>query len=236
MLVSHEHKFIYIKTAKTASTSTEISVSRYCTGPDDIITPVDEEGEAIRRKMGVYPRNYLADWNEYGLYDYWKLLARGRRKRRFSGHLQARQIRALLPAEVWETYFKFTFDRNPWDKTVSNYFWRCSRDRKPMNLDEFLERYRGKFQHYNFPYYSIDGKVIADFIGRYEQLTEDIGYALSQVGVEFDGWMPNAKGYTRTDRRHYSEILNERQQRFIADEFREEIAVLGYEFESKRAA
>ena len=99
MLVSHKHKFIYIKTAKTASTSTEISLSRYCNGPGDIVTPVDAEGEAIRREMGVHPRNYLADWRRVlCVYDYWRLLTRGRRKRRFSGHFTSREIQSLLPA------------------------------------------------------------------------------------------------------------------------------------------
>ena len=81
-----------------------------------------------------------------------------------------------------------------------------------MNMDEFLTRYRGKYQHFNFPYYSIDGEIVVDYVGRYEHLSEDLDYALRQVGIDFDGWIPNAKGYTRTDHRHYSEILTDRQR------------------------
>ena len=41
MILSHKHKFIFIKTKKTASTSLEIVLSKLC-GKDDIITPVSE--------------------------------------------------------------------------------------------------------------------------------------------------------------------------------------------------
>ena len=37
MIVSHKHKFIFIKTKKTASSSTECALSAVC-GPDDILT------------------------------------------------------------------------------------------------------------------------------------------------------------------------------------------------------
>lgn len=52
MIVSHKYKFIFIKTAKTAGTSTEIALSRIC-GPDDIITPfMISEDEELRMSMG----------------------------------------------------------------------------------------------------------------------------------------------------------------------------------------
>ena len=38
MIISHKHKFIFIKTRKTAGTSIELFLSRFC-GPEDIITP-----------------------------------------------------------------------------------------------------------------------------------------------------------------------------------------------------
>ena len=51
MIISHLHKFIFIKTKKTASTSIEVGLSGIC-GPRDSITPLMQPDEARRRKMG----------------------------------------------------------------------------------------------------------------------------------------------------------------------------------------
>ena len=39
MIVSHKHKFIFLKTKKTAGTSIELALTKLC-GDDDIITPL----------------------------------------------------------------------------------------------------------------------------------------------------------------------------------------------------
>ncbi len=57
MIISHKYKFIFLKTKKTAGTSIEISLSRYC-GDKDIITPIMFEDEKIRADLGKYPQNY----------------------------------------------------------------------------------------------------------------------------------------------------------------------------------
>ena len=47
MIVSHEHRFIFLKTKKTAGTSLELALSQLC-GPDDVITPLAPTDEALR--------------------------------------------------------------------------------------------------------------------------------------------------------------------------------------------
>ena len=60
MIISHKYKFIFLKTKKTAGTSIEISLSRYC-GNNDIITPISIRDEAIRKLLGKKPQNFTTD-------------------------------------------------------------------------------------------------------------------------------------------------------------------------------
>lgn len=56
MIISHEHRFIFLRTAKTASTSIETALSRIC-GDRDILTPDSPEDDRRKLEMGgVFPR------------------------------------------------------------------------------------------------------------------------------------------------------------------------------------
>jgi hypothetical protein len=233
MIISHRHKFIFLKTVKTGGTSVEIALSRYC-GPEDVITPISPPDEAIRKEMGLGPQNHLLDRREYGPRDWFRLLVQGRPALRYWNHITAADIRDRVGETVWNSYFKFTIERNAWDKTISDFYWRKANG-GPQSVDEYFRRYRQKFRHYNFPRYSINGQPAIDFVVRYEHLVPDLGIALSQVGIDFDGWLPHAKGASRPDRRPYTELLDSSQQRLIAKRFSREIALLS-ECAQRRAA
>jgi hypothetical protein len=47
----------------------------------------------------------------------------------FYNHMPAAEVRACLDDRVWRSYFKFAFDRYPWDRQVSFYHHRYRREK-----------------------------------------------------------------------------------------------------------
>jgi hypothetical protein len=223
VIISHAHRFIFLKTRKTAGTSVEAMLSRFC-GPDDVITPISEPDEIYRQGRG--PQNWTrcascsADETEAHYYN----------------HINAELVRRYAGEAVWNSYFKFSIERNPWDREISNYFW--------MYRDEMLpfrpEGRRPLFEEYiltpetrmlgNFGIYSFDGKIVMDFICRYETLEANLRTALEQVGITAPFELPRAKSDTRTDHRDWREFYTPRTRDIIAKAHAREIASFGYAF------
>ncbi len=58
---------------------------------------------------------------------------------------------------------------------------------------------RGLYKHvYNLPIYSIQHNLVVDFLGDYSDLGK-LNDICQQLGIEFDGWLPRAKGEYRKD-------------------------------------
>ena len=52
-------------------------------------------------------------------------------------HLTCALLRVSMGHEKYDSYFKFTFVRNPWARLVSDYFWRLSGPKKKAGHDLF---------------------------------------------------------------------------------------------------
>ncbi len=230
MIVSHEHKFIFLKTKKTAGTSIELALSGLC-GDADIITPLTQIDEALREG-----RRGAQNWRRHS----WWGSPRPFFKRRFLkftavdygfyNHMPAERARALLNDDkLWRSYFKFAFDRNPWDRQVSWYHHRYRRKAVPPPFAAFIERDpRARLNNYEI--YSIGGDVAVDFVGRFETLEADLAHALAQVGLKLDEALPRAKTTFRTSDKPYRDYYDDETREIVGTWYQREIKLLGYTF------
>ncbi len=215
MIVSYKHRFIFVKTVKTAGTSVEISLSRYC-GKKDIITPIAEDDEKIRTRFNQYPRNYSGTIFFF-LRKYLELKIKGKpsRTQKFWNHMSATDIKKTVGSDIWESYFTFSIVRNPFDEVISRYFWH----KKMHNIDLDLDTFIFKKAHIgqNWDIISDGNLILLDYVARYEHLSEEIVKITKKVGIEFDGWMPSAKASIRKNRENYKQLLSSEQIKFIKE-------------------
>ena len=108
MIISHAHKFIFIKTKKTAGTAIEAALSELC-GPKDVITPYRAESEEDRK--GRPPQNFRIEHKLKPQRPLWRRLL-GRPERYyhhsvgFYEHMPAWRVRDYVGEEIWRELFQ----------------------------------------------------------------------------------------------------------------------------------
>lgn len=231
MILSHKHRFIFIKTKKTAGTSIELFLSQFC-GPDDIVTPLIpvEAGHVAQNAKGLWWPNReiregirLSSWP-----DIKSSVGDLVRLRRFYNHLPAWRAQMRITQNVWNSYYKFCVDRNPLDKTLSHYYMRRAARGGLFDLETyFCER---DFC-LNAPRYTDrTGSLMVDRILQYETLENGLGEVCQNLGIPWTGSLKHrAKTSYRTDRSPPSEIFTNEQINTLRSVFRDEVTLSGYE-------
>jgi hypothetical protein len=225
MIVSHSHRFIFVKSEKTAGTSVEAALSKHCAGRD-VVTPLGDywfnrgpEGEWIHTAMN----------------------AEG-----FSQHDSAADIRKKVGSEVWDSYFKFSITRNPWDRVVSNFSWEARNKpalrparrwyhRLGIRYDEFREstklfhRFVAGEWTTNDRFYIADGALCVDFVMRYEHLADDLAEVCRRAGMP-PVELPHLKSGLRDTGRGYADYYDEASKAIVAERHHNDLRLFGYRF------
>jgi hypothetical protein len=229
MIISHKHKFIFIKTKKTAGTTLEILLSTIC-GKNDIITPISKEDEQLRKKLGgLPPQNYYMPFSSYKKLDWYRFLTK-REKKKFYNHITAEEIKSNINQKVWQDYFKFCFERNPWDKTISLFYYKQGY-KKYKNIYDYI--YAGELGTIKgFDSYTINRIVAVDKIYKMENMEEALKDISTRLKLNNELKPPEfkAKGSSRKDKRSYKEILNQKEKKLIDIMFAREVKLLNYKF------
>lgn len=224
MIVNHKYKFIFLKTRKTASTSIEIALSQFCNN-GDIITPLDPEDTPIRQKLGFKKaQNYHFPLRFYDKFDWLRTIRRARRQQ-FINHSNALFVQARIDKEIWESYFKFCFERNPFDKAISRYYWSTKEPRPAIS--DYLQSARVDLLS-NWDIYTINDHIAVDFVGHYEHLADDLATVQQKLKIPEKIRLPEAKGHYRLNHEHYSTVLNTQDRARIEQICAKEIVALDY--------
>ena len=146
-------------------------------------------------------------------------------------HMPASRVRDYVGEAIWRSYFKFAFDRNPWDRQVSWYLYKTKSKRVRPSFEHFMTS-RARAYVSNHDIYMLNGALAVDFVGRYERLEEDLIAALAKAGVAGCGLsVPHTNATPNKDaERSYRSYYSDRTRERVADWYRPEIALLGYGF------
>lgn len=166
MIISHSKKFIFVHIQKTAGTSVTRYLDQYL-NYQDMVLGGTEFGEQIQP---FFMKRF-----------------------KVNKHSDARKIKKLTGEEVWNSYFTFSFVRNPWDRMVSLYNWCCKGKydfticQEAIAATDFSQFIRGKC--FKTVPAQIDyltnaqNQVLVDFIGKQESIQEDFDYVCEKLQV-----------------------------------------------------
>jgi hypothetical protein len=167
---------------------------------------------------------------------------------RDGGHRPLEIFRTMVPPEMFDQSFKFTFVRNPWDRLVSAFFFLQKSDlernqrfaRRNLSaftdFDSFVRQWLTRKSIWNFTHFlpqhhfiCIDQRLGVDFVGFYENLSEDFAIVAKKIGRPTTLRDENRLGGRAKDYRQY---YNDETRQMVADVYAEDIALLGYSFDN----
>lgn len=211
MLLSYSHNFIFIHNGKTGGSVTARLLEPFAHKPEEKLI------NRALSKIGINV-NHLPPTE-------WK---------RFRRHATAASVRRHLPRAFFDGSFKFAFVRNPWDLLVSQYehilsqptHHRYARVARLDGFEDYLRFEKRRARLHQFKAVTDrEGKIIVDFIGRFERIDHDLSVVGSKLGLVLE--LPARPTRPRDYKSYYTPKLIE----FVAEHWRRDIELFGYSFD-----
>ncbi len=216
MLLSVKYNFLFVHIAKTGGTSVRAALA------------------PLRWRDPMYIPQFIASRLSH---------ATGHRiASKLPRHAKIIAAKEMLPQEFFDKLFKFAFVRNPWDLQVSS--WHHLRRERPQLLGDIpdfetfirwkLDPERPYQYHINTSIElqtdylkDLDGTILVDFIGKYENLQEDYEEICQRIGIKPPPLPHKRKAADRTDYRQYYDDVT---AQLLGDYFKPDIDEFGYNF------
>lgn len=154
MLISHSNKFIFVKTKKTAGSTIESFIVDNFFDPQQDICTGSKIDDTPRIGIGKKIRNEP------------------------DGHKPWNMIRNFVGEDVWNSYYKFTVERNPWEKVVSEFYWKIDKTTRLAYKEPSMTPYED--DESNFVYF------LDNFLGSWYACPQDWSLYADDSGPQVD--------------------------------------------------
>lgn len=142
-------------------------------------------------------------------------------------------------------YYTFTFIRNPWDRFVSEYVWRCQRapwgkKKKDISFNTCCKMFiNGEldtiypvkqrihlWDQLNVIEHAVGSIENVNYIGRFETIEHDFNTICSEIGMKYKK-LPHIN---KSNHKHYTEYYDDETRDIIAEKYVRDIEYFGYKF------
>lgn len=147
-------------------------------------------------------------------------------------HLIPNLIEKYLGKDIYNTYFKFSFVRNPYDRVKSEFFWRQRIG--DINIDTDFKKWVFNFyskidNDHKLPQYKYifndNGDKVVDFLGRVENMNIDFTKLLDTIN--YPKKEPLLKENINKNKKNV--IIDQETKEKIIDIYNEDFKLLGYD-------
>jgi hypothetical protein len=206
MIISAEHRFIFVAIPKTGTHAVRQALREHM-GPEDM----EQVGLFVNRKL---PIPELAQIGH--------------------GHLSLQQVRPYFRPEDFDRFFKFAFVRNPFDRFVSYCAFMTREhgqfEKNPQGvMRHFVDN--PQWQHILFQPQHVfvtggNGELLTDYLGRVEQMQQSYDEAAERIGIPS---RPLEK-VNVSSRRDYRDYYDQGLIDGVAKLYARDLEYFGYEF------
>ena len=225
MIISYEHKYIFWKPTKVAGSSI-LHALGLSSGKHDIVGQPQNKTTFEKLPGGGQGKN--------------QQLFSMKLNARWDNHCPPQKIRKYVSYTEWDSFFKFTIVRNPWDEWVSRFYFKNKNLHKLDISDEdfprikkrfhqFLEnsRINGPLNHnYNY-YFNHKGELLADYYIKFENLEKDYQTVCEKLDIPCQQ-LPTLKMGLRKCKRSVSEYYSDEDANLIFKYHQQRVKAFDY--------
>ena len=199
LLISHKKKFVFIHIYKNSGSSITSVFLRYCS--------------PLHYLVNKRPYNLLLSIINY----FFGLMYKGNKwVTGFRKHALATEVKEKIGEEIWLSYYKFAFVRNPYSHVESLYLYiQQNKNHKysalvgNMSFDEFVNFYCSGVFFLQNNFVCEENSVIVDYVGHVENLQSDLESIHKDIGIEFSQECPTLNKSKRKNKNLWGKVLQD---------------------------